>query len=131
MITHAIVTKVFKSDKKKDGSPYVTKKGKPFFKIGIKTDKTGEDWYSCLAFETTSKEYNLKEGDECQFLFELKDGNKNFKIPTIADLMQQELVEIRNRLSRLEQVTGTPNGMPNFDPKPKVEDITVDDIPFD
>lgn len=148
MITHAIVTKVYKSDKDKSGKAYLTKGGKPYWKVGIKTDKTGEDWYSCLCFATDDAEYKLAEGTETPLVLE-KGQYNNFRIPTKFDLMDARVTAveqavklipaIQEAIQSLRQVTGTPVGGPNFGTIPatvapipnKVDTINVDDIPWD
>jgi hypothetical protein len=137
MITHAIVTKVFKSDKDKSGKPFVSKNGKPYWKIGIKTDKTGEDWYSALVFDTKAAEYNLEEGKESQFVFD-KGQYNNFRIPTRDDLFDARLSRIEQwirdyEVKRKEGITSAGTKVPDFkgvDQKPKEDEIDIDAIPW-
>lgn len=95
------ITKVFKSDKGKDGKAFVSKNGKPFWKVGILTDRTGEEWYSTVSFRNDSAEMNLKEGDEVAVIFETNGQYKNFKIPSRLDLLEL-------RVQALENGTTTP-----------------------
>lgn len=138
MITHAIVTKVFKSDKDKSGAPYKTKGGKPYWKVAIKTDKTGDDWYSALVFDTKAPEYCLEEGKESQFVFE-KGQYNNFRVPTKDDLFDARLSRVEQWIRAQEAnktagLTSAGTKVPDFvevnKPVNKVDDINPDEIPW-
>ncbi len=95
MIKKVTITKVYKSTTNKNNEPYMIKSGehagKPFTRIGIKTDKTGEDVYYNNAKET-DKAYNIEEGQSLliDFIEEPKDDGsgtwKNFKFPTKKEI---------------------------------------------
>lgn len=40
------ITKVHRADKNKDGQPYISKKGQPYTRVGIKTEEYGDRWLS-------------------------------------------------------------------------------------
>lgn len=97
MIQKVKITKVFKNDKKKDGSPYIISKGqhagKNFTRIGIQTDKTGENTYYNNAL-ATDKAMNI-EVDQSLLLSltetPKEDGNGNwynFNFPTKDQLAE-------------------------------------------
>jgi hypothetical protein len=136
MITHAIVTKVYKSDKDKSGKAYLTKGGKPYWKVGIKTDKTGEDWYSCLCFATDDAEYKLEEGKETPLVLE-KGQYNNFRIPTKFDLMDARVTRVEQWIRKEEAnktvgLTSVGTKVPDFNEvNNKVEDINPNDIPWE
>ena len=85
------ITKVFISEKNKDGIPYVFKNGKntgkPFVRVSIKTQETGEEYYSTNAF-VDSKQTKLTEGQEVILKLEEKDGFKNFGFPSSDELQE-------------------------------------------
>ena len=91
MIQKVKITKVFKNDKKKDGSLYVISKGtnagKNFIRIGVQTDKTGENTYYNNAL-ATDKAMNIEVGQSLLLNLTEKakeDGNGNwynFNFPT-------------------------------------------------
>ena len=49
MIQKVKITRVVIQDKKKDGTPYKTTSGKPFWRVGIQTEQTGDVYYSTNA----------------------------------------------------------------------------------
>lgn len=114
------ITKVFTSDKSKDGKPFVTKKGKPFWKVAIKTDKYPEDWMSALAFEADDAEMQLNEGDEVKIIIETNGNYKNFKLPSRLDQLEERVV-------KLEQLMQAKTAGLVQDTTPP---ITDDDLPF-
>ncbi len=97
MIKKVTINKVFKNDKKKDGSPYVISKGQHagqnFVRIGIQTDKTGEDTYYNNAL-ATDKAMNIEVGQSLLLNFTetpSADGAnvwKNFNFPTKDQLAE-------------------------------------------
>lgn len=95
MIQKVTITKVYKNDKNKAGELYVIRKGtnkdKNFVRIGIQTDKTGEDTYYNNAL-VTDKAMNIAEGQS--LLLNLTETPKedgsgnwyNFNFPTKEQL---------------------------------------------
>lgn len=92
-IKKVTITKVYKSDKKKDGSPYMISKGQyvgqPFTRIGIQTDQTGDKTYYNNA-KASDKAFNIEEGQSLLLNFtEQVDGDNtwyNFNFPTKDEL---------------------------------------------
>ena len=119
------ITRIYKSDKGRDGKEFRDKNGKVFWKVAIQTDKTGQDWYSCLAFRSDSREYNLNEGQETDIVLEDTGQYKNFKIPTRFDLLEM-------RVKNLEEMLLTSSGdkVPDFSEIGQKNDVAPDDIPF-
>ena len=121
-MTHKVkITKVYISDKDKDKKPLLTRDGKPYFKIGIKTDKFGEDWYSCLSFRDDDKVRNLQEGDEVIIAIEINGQYKNFKLPTRLDLLEERVDELEVKVGHIVPYPVAKIGKP---------EITAEDLPF-
>lgn len=122
MLQKVKLTKVFSSDTKKDtGQKYVDKNGKPFWRVGIKTDKTGDDWYSALAYSPSDREMQLEEGQEVELLLEEKNGYKNFRLPSKVDLLEK-------RVEALEKSVGINN---NGTDQGEGQEVSLDDFPDD
>lgn len=97
MIQKVTITKVFKNENKKDGTPYTISKGqhagKTFTRIGIQTDKTGEETYYNNAL-ATDKAMNIEVGQS--LLLNLTEDKKedgsgswyNFNFPTKDQLAE-------------------------------------------
>jgi len=103
MIQKVKILKVYKNDTKKDGTKYVISKGtnagKNFVRIGIQTDKTGEDTYYNNAL-ATDKAMNL-DVDQVVLLdlteTKSEDGSttwKNFNFPSKDDLAKFALESV-------------------------------------
>jgi hypothetical protein len=125
MIETVKITKVFVSDKSKEGKPFTTSKGKPFWKIAIKTDRYPDDWMSALAFAQDDAEMNLKEGDEVKILIETNGQYKNFKLPSRIDQLEERVAALENTLRAMN--------MGKLAVKPEnndVPEISDDDLPF-
>ena len=97
MIQKVTITEVYKNDTKKDGTKYVISKGtnagKNFIRIGIKTDKTGDDVYYNNALETDKANNIAKDQSLLLNFTETKsaDGTnvwKNFNFPTKEQLAE-------------------------------------------
>lgn len=119
------VTKVFKSDKNKAGEPFKDKNGKPFWKVGILTEATGDKWYSCLAFREDDQVMKMIEGGGYTILIWEDNGFANFKIPSKTDLLE-------DRVAALEKAVFTKVGqgpVATTVDYPE-EDINPEDIPF-
>lgn len=122
------LTKVYTSDKKKDGTPLKTTAGKPFWKVAIKTDKYGEEWMSTLCFDKESNLMSLKEGDEVTIIVTENEYGKEFKLPTKFDILETRVSALEARVRTLGQ-DGQKN-LPSDYPTPESEGINPSSIPF-
>jgi hypothetical protein len=95
-LTRVKIIQIYISDKRKDGTPFITKTGKNFWRIGIKVDRFDE-WYSTTVFNPDSLEMGLKQGDEVDLIFYEKDGFKNFKFPTRLDKLEMRVEALENQ----------------------------------
>ncbi len=95
------ITQVSIQDKKKDGTALVTKKGEKFWKVGIKTDKFGDDWFSALAFKPDDAVMNLQQGDEVEIIIEQNGEFKNFKLPSRLDKLETRLALVEGKVKLL------------------------------
>lgn len=85
MLKQVTITKVFKSDKNKDGIAYVYKKGanvgKNFSRISIKTEQTGDEFYSSNAM-AGDRAYTMNAGETIVLDLTEDNGFKNFRFPS-------------------------------------------------
>lgn len=95
------LTRVFSSDKDKNGKTFVTKTGKPFWKVAIQTDRTGDVWYSTMCFRQDAPEMGLKEGDEVTVILEKNGQWNNFKLPTKIDLLEIRVKDLEDKVAFL------------------------------
>lgn len=145
---NCIITKVFKDNKSKDGKALIAKNGKPYWKVAIKTDKTGDVWYSSIVFKEDDRIMKLETGQETTLILEENGDFKNFRIPTKLDYvearvvrleqaMKQVVTELKKVISTQSQgKTSTGDKIPDFSevdekPAPKSTDIDADEISFD
>lgn len=140
----AVITKVYTSDKKKDGSEFKTKGGKKFWRVTIQTDRHGEEWLSSLAFREDDRVMKLSEGDEVTIKVENTEYGLNFQLPSKLDIVTEDLQSQINALkARIDAIDGNTQVVPKDaseaqnEPNtatPAVEypedDINPEDIPF-
>jgi hypothetical protein len=74
------VTRVAVKDTKKDGSQLLTKAGNAFWNVGIQTEEHGDQWLSCLAFNSDDKVKAVQEGDSIDIAIEENGDFKNFRL---------------------------------------------------
>lgn len=123
------ITKVFKNDKKKDGTPLLDKNGKPFWKVAIKTEATGDQWYSCLAFRNDDAVMRINEGAAYTILVWEENGFSNFKIPTKTDLLEDRVTALEASVFGNKEGTANVGRVPTAIEYPE-EEIDPMDIPF-
>lgn len=101
------VTKVYSTNHKKDGTPLISaKSGKPYYRVGIKTNEHGDQWlngfsnFDCKDWEGKTKDLEITEGEF--------NGQKqlNFKVQSQGGQFAKDLEELRKRVYELEQFTG-------------------------
>jgi hypothetical protein len=119
-----IITKVFVSEKSKDGKPFVDRNGKPYKKISIQTDIHGTQWLSCLSFKDTDPVRNLSEGQSADIIIEQSGQYLNFSLPSRLDLLEARVAELENKLS------GTPINVAEEGLGELEEEINAEELPF-
>ena len=122
-----VLTKIYISDEKKDGTKFIDKNGKPFKRVAIQTNSHGETWLSSFSFRDTDEMREWKEGQEVQILISKRDDFWNFRIPTKADLLEE-------RVTKLEEAVfdskDTPLPIPPLGSIDSLVDGTPPDYPF-
>lgn len=100
------ITRTFVSDKSKDGVPFVSKMGKPYKKLAIKTTEHGDKWLS--GFQNRDNE-NWKEGDVVDVIIEKNGEYLNFSTPKPEDKLASRLsalevtvMNLQNTVARLQ-----------------------------
>lgn len=83
-----ILTKLYITDKNKEGKPLTNKYGKPYQKIAIKTELTKDEWIT--GFINSDKDVRLgwKEGQ--QIIIKITENGqwKNFEVADRIDLLE-------------------------------------------
>ena len=122
-----VLTKIYISDQKKDGTKFVDKNNKPFKRVAIQTDSHGETWLSSFSFRDSDEMREWKEGQEVQILISKRDDFWNFRIPTKGDLLEE-------RVTKLEEAVfdskDTPLPIPPLGSIDSLVDGTPPDYPF-
>ena len=116
------LTKVFRSDKDKQGNPLMTQDGRPYQRLAVKAEQYGDKWISGFGNKANQ---HWKEGYEVEMRVEkvIKDGKEylNFSMPSVWD----EIRELKKRVAVLE------DGKEEFDIFPKEKAAEEEDLPFD
>lgn len=123
------ITKVYKSEKNKAGDAFVDKNGKPFWKVAIKTEATGDKYYSCLAFREDDAVMKLTEGSSHTLLVWEENGFDNFKVPSKTDLLEDRVNALENIIYK-SSLAPKLQGTVHTDIDYPEEDINPEDIPF-
>jgi len=122
-----VLTKIYISDQKKDGTKFVDKNNKPFKRVAIQTNSHGETWLSSFSFRDSDEMREWKEGQEVQILISKRDDFWNFRIPTKGDLLEE-------RVTKLEEAVfdskDTPLPIPPLGSIDSLVDGTPPDYPF-
>lgn len=96
------LTKIYTTDKDKQGNALKSKKGFPYTRMSIKCEQYGDQWISGFQNEG-NKEW--KEGDEVEIIKteNTKDGKTylNFEVPKKDDKVVEMLSDILNKLGKL------------------------------
>lgn len=146
MIQKLTVTKAVVSDKKADGTPYISKHG-PYVRVAIQTKEYGNQvWLSGFAKSANEGIGQIKDGDDVTAEVEKKeqDGKTyyNFRLPKPEDKMMAMIRELDSRLRIVEdnQRKQFNAGANIYPPRsPDVEELPLgvpeehidpDDIPF-
>jgi len=93
------IKRVFISDKKKDGTPFKSRNGNKFWKIGIQCDQTEGAWASDLMFRNDDPRFNWEVGTQAEIkLWQNEKGYWNFNLPKPED----RIGELEIRVKALE-----------------------------
>lgn len=129
------LTRIYTSNKDKSGNPLMSKAGKPYTRMSIKTEQYGDKWIS--GFQNASNK-NWKDGDEVEVIISKKGEYLNFETPKQEDKVIMMLSQVLTMLGGIElkfellaeklypKGSGSSNGSFDY----PVEDINSDDIPF-
>lgn len=114
------ITALIRKTTKKDGTPLVTKDGRPYAMLSIKTEQHGDKWLS--GFEGTISK-NWKVGDTVEFNVVPNGEYLNFEVPKLEDALKadiqgisKELKELTKRVTDLELGKGPiiiPDNLPS------------------
>lgn len=132
MLTKVTLTKVYRSDTDKNGNKLVSKNGKPYTKVGIKTAQHGEQWLNGFG-NFDNRGWN--EGDQVLINIEQNGQYLNFSTPGQSELLQLCLEKIEGIERALNIQNGSAPATPpaqttNQNPQTGEPEINVEDIPF-
>jgi hypothetical protein len=95
---NVIITKVYISDKNKDGVSFIDKNGKPYKKVAIQTNIHGEKWLSCLSFRDNDPVRDLVSGQSANIVVEEDGKYLNFSLPSRLDLLEARVEELEKQI---------------------------------
>lgn len=111
-ITKITLTRVFATDKNKDGTPLMSKLGKPYSKMSIKCVEHGDKWLS--GFKGKENEF-WKEGDQVDVIVKQNGEFLNYDVPKAEDklamrvsALEVEVLNLKNGLARGSSAQFTP-----------------------
>lgn len=130
------LTKIYTTNKDKNGNELKSAKGVPYTRMSIKTEQYGDKWIS--GFQNKDNK-DWKEGDEVEVNIEEKGEYMNFSVPKKEDKMAHDLEAIHIKLGAIYSILQAMYKGNLGDSKSKIgntgvdypsDDIDVDDIPF-
>ena len=93
------ITKVFSTDKKKDGTALINKYGKTYFRVGLQTREYGETWVNGFTSFDPAKWVNTEQE------LEITDGEYNGK-PQKSFTLPNKETELNKAIMRHESEIG-------------------------
>lgn len=102
-ITKITLTRVFSTDKNKDGTPLMSKLGKPYSKMSVKCVEHGDKWLS--GFKGRENEH-WKEGDQVDVIVKQNGDFLNYEVPKAEDklamrvsALEVDVMQLKNALA--------------------------------
>ncbi len=138
------LTKIYTSDKDKNGNKLMSKNNKPYTRMSIKAKEYGDQWIS--GFQNKDNQ-NWRENDTVELIIKKNGQYLNFEVPKIEDKVGQNMAQVTLALARIEakvdyianalnlrqdaieQSQKQPGGEPDTIEYPE-EPINAEDIPF-
>lgn len=93
------ITKIHRSDKSKDGKPFINKNGLAYTRLAIQTREHGQKWLSGFDSKMTA---DWQEGQEVDIEVTENGEYLNFKVLSETQKLWQAYNEVLKRLVRLE-----------------------------
>lgn len=131
------INKIYTTDKDKQGNPLISKQGKPYTRLSIKTNEHGDKWISGFKNAVSG---TWKEGDEVEITITQKGEYLNFDTPKKDDKVVEMLSQLLTKVGKIDakmdmiaesvgvrdymaKKSGTVNSYPE-------EEISLEDMPF-
>lgn len=113
-ISKITLTKVYTSDKDKNGVPFVAKAtGRPYSKMSVKCVEHGDKWLS--GFKGKENEF-WKEGDVVDVIVKQNGEYLNYEVPKAEDklamrvsALEVDVMQLKNALAHVNKVTPQPS----------------------
>lgn len=130
------LTKIFATNKDKQGNILMSKNNKPYTRMSIKCSEHGDKWIS--GFQNQQNQ-NWKEGDRVEVIIKENGQYLNFDVPKKEDKINETVTEVLNKLgtidAKLNAIYEILRGSAIQEEKVgtsdyPTEDITPEDIPF-
>lgn len=116
------IKKIYINDKSKDGKPFVTRDGRPYKKIALKTEEYPDKYITGFHNDTTEL---WKEGDKVSILIEENGQYLNFKLPNKTDELEGRVKVLEGQVKVLQALLMGRGEAVQAEPA-----MDVDTIPF-
>lgn len=121
--TRFTITDIHKKTADKTGKPYVTKDGRPFTRLEIKTASTGDELLS--AFENALNK-NWAVGQEVDAKVVVKEnGYKNLEALSKTDILEIRVISLETKVRNLERALLKDNLPNDAKVKPEVSEEEI------
>ena len=126
------ITKIYRNTKDKEGNDLITKDGRNYERVAIKTEEYGDKYISGFG---NNRNKNWQVGDEVEIEIEQSGEYLNFRMQPLA-VKYKEFLDLRDRVlnleSRVAQLEGEDIGKKDasekvFEDEPQAQD---EEVPF-
>lgn len=93
------IEKIYRTTKKKDGSPLVNKNGERYERVGIQVPEYPGKWLNGFGGEDTD---DWDKGSRVSITVEENGEYLNFRAPKRADALEERLRSLEDRVAALE-----------------------------
>jgi hypothetical protein len=127
------LTKVFTTNKDKQGNQLMSKNNKPYTRMSIKCSEYGDKWVS--GFQNQQNQA-WKEGDKVEVIIKKNGEYLNFDVPKKEDKINEGMAEVLKKLGTIDAKLNAiysiirPETEKVADPNYPAEEINPNDIPF-
>ena len=129
------ITRIFTTDKDKNGNPLISKNNKPYTRMSIQTKEHGEKWLSGFKNQTSGA---WQVGQEVEVIVKENGQYLNFETPKMEDKVDMNMEKVLNNLTRIhllvnaiyEHVVPQKIKVDSTGIEYPEEEINPEDIPF-
>ena len=133
MLIKTTPTRVYISEKNKEGQPLVDKRGQNYTKVAIQIPEYKNTWVSSLCYpgKYERPELSMVEGQEYWLNITENGDFVNFRIASKTDILEKKIDELESKVDKFITKKDIANSQRESEPSEFFEEDTPDEeIPF-